>query len=417
MTIIVQKFGGTSVADLEKIRRVAEIVTNTATKGIKVVVVVSAMAGETDKLVNLYKQVSSNPSAREVDVLLSTGEQITVSLLAMLLNNLGFPAKSYCGFQVPVKTDNNFNNARIKSINTSKILKDLAANKIVVVAGFQGVDSEGNITTLGRGGSDTTAVALSAALKASECQIYTDVAGVFSADPRIIQNPSKLEKLSCQEMLELSSLGAKVLQTSAVEYATHHNVNVRVLSTFDLNDSGTYLTQDIELSSVKPITAIASSINHVMIQIDLPESASQTQKIISEIYDCDIQTILFNHIMINDMNRVIFVINKKDLLKIDALLNRLPKGSQLIVDDNIGILSIVGNGLQSNPAIKKTAFKILSNEEIEIKLISSSEIKVCLVLDEKNLKRAAEQLHTAFELDMIMLDKTSKGDFDQTLVG
>lgn len=403
MGIIVQKFGGTSVANLECIANVADKVCAAAKAGDKIVVVLSAMAGETDRLLNLAHLIDTNPNPRELDVLLATGEQVSIAILTMMLTKRGYPAKSYTGSQVHILTDNSHNKARILDINHKNLIEALDNGFITVVAGFQGVDEHGNITTLGRGGSDTTAVALAAALKATECQIFTDVDGVYTTDPRIESSARRMTKVTFEEMLELSSLGAKVLQIRAVEFAGRYNVPLRVLSSFKPGP-GTLITYE-DKSMEKPIiTGIAFNRNEAKVSIfGVPNEPGVAAKLINPISEANIviDMIVQNSVQDGTTNFT-FTVNREDLNTakriVDAVALQIG-AREVAVDNKIVKISVVGVGMRSHAGIASKMFTVLGNEGISMQLISTSEIKVSVAVDEKYLELGVRALHAAFQLD------------------
>ncbi len=405
MALIVQKFGGSSVANIECINNVADIVCKTIAEGHNVVVVLSAMAGETDRLLNLALSIDQNPNSRELDVLLSTGEQVSIAILTMVLTKRGFPAKSYTGGQVHILTDSAHNKARIVDINHKNLKKDLDQGFVVVVAGFQGVDIDGNITTLGRGGSDTTAVALAAALKAQECQIFTDVDGVYTTDPRVEPAARKMNKITFEEMLELASLGAKVLQIRSVEFAGRYNVPVRVLSSFK-EGSGTLITYEDSKMEKPMVTGIAFNRNEAKISIlGVPDQPGIAAKLINPISDANI---VIDMIVQNSMKEgytdFTFTVNREDVPKAQRIVNDVAKdisAREVIIDNKIVKISVVGVGMRSHAGIASKMFTTLGNEGINMQLISTSEIKVSVAVDEKYLELGVRALHAAFQLDKV----------------
>ena len=403
MPLYVYKFGGTSVGNPERIKAVAEKVKKARDAGEQIVVVVSAMSGETNRLVALAKEMQVQPTDRELDVLLSTGEQVTISLLSMALHNLGCEATSYTGAQVKILTDSSFTKARIREIDDQKIRADLGAGKVVVVAGFQGVDEQGNITTLGRGGSDTTAVALAAALKADECHIYTDVDGVYTTDPRVVPKARRLNKITFEEMLEMASLGSKVLQIRSVEFAGKYNVALRVLSSFT-DGAGTLITYEESEMERALISGIAFNRDEAKLTLtgvpDLPGVAS---KILGPVAADNIEVdMIVQNVGENGTTDFTFTVNRNDYLRAKAILEGLCnelRASHVSGDDSIVKVSIVGVGMRSHAGIASTMFKVLADEGINIQMISTSEIKISVVIDEKYLELAVRSLHEAFGLD------------------
>mgnify|MGYP001284576722 FL=1 len=405
MSIIVQKFGGTSVADPKKIKAVAEKVAKFSSKGHKIVVVVSAMSGETNKLIKLAEEMMRTPEPREMDSIVSTGEQVTSGLTALALINLGIKAKSYAGHQVKILTNKSHTKARIENIDSRLIKKDLDNGYVVVVAGFQGSDKEGNITTLGRGGSDTTAVALAVSLKADECQIYTDVDGIYTTDPRMVPEARKLDSITFEEMLEMASLGSKVLQTRAVEFAGKYKVKLRVLSSFQTSGEGTIITFEDKKNMEEPIVSgIAFIKDEAELSIlgvpDMPGIAYQILGPVAEA-NIDVDMIIQNvgkdgltdftfTVHQNDMDKTLNILNKK--------VKKHVKPREINSDNKIAKLSIVGVGMRSNVGVASKMFRTLAEEGINISTISTSEIKISVILKETALKKAVKSLHKAFNL-------------------
>ena len=405
MALIVQKFGGTSVGTVERIAQVAEKVKKFREKGDDIVVVVSAMSGETNRLIDLAKQISDDqPVARELDVMVSTGEQVTIALLAMALIKRGVPAVSYTGSQVRILTDSAHTKARILSIDDSNIRADLKAGRVVVVAGFQGVDEQGNITTLGRGGSDTTGVALAAALKADECQIYTDVDGVYTTDPRVVPKAQRLEKITFEEMLEMASLGSKVLQIRSVEFAGKYNVPLRVLHSFQ-EGPGTLITLDEGESMEQPIiSGIAFNRDEAKLTIrGVPDLPGVAFKILGPISSANIEVdMIVQNVAHDNTTDFTFTVHRNDYQSAQQVLEATARelGAREVVGDvNIAKVSIVGVGMRSHAGVASRMFEALAKENINIQMISTSEIKVSVVIEEKYLELAVRALHTAFELD------------------
>ena len=403
MALIVQKYGGTSVGTVERIQAVADRIIDTRQQGHQVVVVVSAMSGETDRLLKLALDLAPQPDSREVDVLLSTGEQVTIALLSIALQAKGYPSVSFTGAQVHILTDSAYNKARIVDIDAARVQKALHEGKVVVIAGFQGIDSEGNITTLGRGGSDTTAVAMAAALKASECAIYTDVDGVYTADPRIVPDARRLDRLSYEEMLEMASLGSKVLQIRSVEFANKYKVPVRVLSSFK-EGSGTLVTdEDVQMEQAL-ISGIAHNRDEAKLTIaGVPDRPGVAYSILGPIADANIEVdMIVQNVSAEGMTDFTFTVHRNDY---DVALKILEKTSANIGargvkgDKKIAKLSIVGVGMRSHAGIASKMFKALADEGINIQMISTSEIKVSVVVDEKYLELGVRTLHSAFGLD------------------
>ena len=403
MTLLVQKYGGTSVGSLERIHDVASKVLKYKNKGHDVVVVVSAMSGETNRLVELAKGISSTPSERELDVLLSTGEQVTIALLTMALQNLGCKSRSYTGAQVHILTDDAHNKARILDIDGARVKRDLAEGYIVVVAGFQGVDQQGNITTLGRGGSDTTAVALAAALKAEECQIFTDVDGVYTTDPRVVPGARRLDRITFEEMLEMASLGSKVLQIRAVEFAGKYNVPLRVMSSFEEGE-GTLITYEERGMEQALISGIAFNRDEAKLTIQgVPDQPGVAHRILGPIGDANIEVdMIIQNVGADGTTDFTCTVHRNDYDKALAILQDTAKelgAREVSGDDKIVKVSLVGVGMRSHAGIASTMFKALADEGINIRMISTSEIKVSVVVDEKYLELAVRALHVAFGLD------------------
>ncbi|TDT43052.1 aspartate kinase [Halospina denitrificans] len=406
MALYVKKFGGTSVGSVDRIEAVADSLKAARDAGDDVVVVVSAMSGETNRLIELAQAVTDEPAPREMDVLVSTGEQVTIALLAMALLKRGIDARSYTGSQVRITTDSAHTKARIQNIDQHNMREDLDAGRVVVVAGFQGMDEQGHITTLGRGGSDTTAVALAAALKADECHIYTDVDGVYTTDPRIVDSARRLSTITFEEMLEMASLGSKVLQIRAVEFAGKYNVPVRVLSSFK-QGPGTLITFDDEDDMEKPVVSgIAFNRDEAKLTVvgvtDIPGCASRILKPVSDA-GIEVDMILQN---VGSDNRTdfTFTVHRNDYRQSLELLQAL--GSELDVravqgDEHIAKVSIVGVGMRSHAGVASRMFDALSAEGINIQMISTSEIKISVVINEKYLELAVRTLHSAFELDQV----------------
>jgi aspartate kinase len=405
MALIVQKFGGTSVATTDRIKNVAKRVARWKAQGHDIIVVPSAMSGETNRLIGLAKEISASPDPRELDVIASTGEQVTIGLLAMAMHEEGLKAKSYTGSQVRVLTDSTFTKARILQIDDARIRKDLASGHVVVVAGFQGADDHGNITTLGRGGSDTSAVALAAALKADECQIYTDVDGVYTTDPRVVPEARKLDTITFEEMLEMASLGSKVLQIRSVEFAGKYKVKLRVLSSFEDEGEGTLITVEEETKMEQPIiSGIAFNRDEAKLTIlGVPDRPGVAYQILGPIADAnyDVDMIIQNvaHDGTTDFS---FTVNRGDYAKTLELLNGIATklGARGVVGDNKTCkVSAVGVGMRSHPGVASKMFKELGAEGINIQMISTSEIKISVVIEEKYLELAVRVLHKAFGLD------------------
>ena len=405
MALIVQKYGGTSVGSPERIQNVARRVAKYRQQGHQVVVVVSAMSGETNRLVALTQALSDAPDPREVDVVLATGEQVTIGLTAIALQSLGIPARSYTGWQVPIHTDSAFTKARILEIEPERMLADLAAGKVVVVAGFQGVDGEGNITTLGRGGSDTTAVALAAALQADECQIYTDVDGVYTTDPRIVPEARRLSQITFEEMLEMASLGSKVLQIRSVEFAGTYKVKLRVLSSFEEEGEGTLITVEEEKNMEQPIiSGIAFQRDEAKVTLlGVPDKPGVAYQILGPVADANIDVdMIVQNVGHDGTTDFSFTVAKNDLKKVMEILERVKNdlgARQVIGDKSVCKVSLVGVGMRSHPGVAAKMFRTLAEEGINIQMISTSEIKISVLIDEKYLELAVRALHKAFGLD------------------
>ena len=403
MSLIVQKYGGTSVGSTERIEAVAERVKRWRDQGHQVVVVVSAMSGETNRLIGLAKAITESPSPRELDVLVSTGEQVTIALLAMSLEKIGVPARSYTGGQVHIRTDSAFSKARIQEIDDARVRYDLEHGLVVVVAGFQGVDEDGNITTLGRGGSDTTAVAMAAALRADECQIYTDVDGVYTTDPRVEPRARRLDRITFEEMLEMASLGSKVLQIRSVEFAGKYKVPLRVLSSFE-EGPGTLITLEEEGMEDARISGIAFSRDEAKLTIrGVPDQPGVAYRIVGPIGDANIEVdMIVQNISHDGTTDFTFTVHRNEFRKALEILRSTAAtlgAREVEGDDKIVKLSLVGVGMRSHAGIASAMFKALADERINIQMISTSEIKVSVVVDEKYLELGVRALHAAFGLD------------------
>ena len=408
MSIIVQKFGGTSVANPERIQAAANIAIKTFNQGHQVVIVVSAMSGETNKLIKLCEEMMPSPELREYDSIVSTGEQVTSGLMSLSLINLGFKAKSYSGHQVKIETDNAHSKARIINIEDTNLKKDLKNGFIAVVAGFQGVDKEGNITTLGRGGSDTTAVALAAALKAEECQIYTDVDGIYTTDPRVVPEAKKIKSINFEEMLEMASLGSKVLQTRSVEFAGKYKVKLRVLSSFSPNNEGTEINFEEKKNMEDPIiSGIAFNRDEAEVNIlGVPDMPGIAYQILGPIAEAKIDVdVIIQNLGQDGLTDFTFTVQKNDLKKTLKILNEKVKdhikAREVKGDDKIAKLSIIGVGMRSHVGVASKMFRTLAEEGLNISTISTSEIKISVILEEKSLDKAVNALHKAFDLDKI----------------
>lgn len=409
MTLIVQKFGGSSVGTLERIHHVASKIIQMKKAGHDVVVVVSAMQGETDRLIQLAKSVTAEPHPREYDMLVSTGEQVSMALLAMALNANNYPARSYAGHQVGIMTDEFHTKARIVDVKTEIIKQSLAEGYIVIVAGFQGVNEKGDITTLGRGGSDTTAVALAAALKADECQIYTDVEGVYTTDPRILPEARLLEQISFEEMLELSSLGAKVLQIRSVELACKHNLPIRVISTFS-DYPGTLVTVEEKIMHKRLVSGIAFSREEALIALSgVPNRAGMEGYILGKVSAANIEIdMIAQNATDKEITDFTFTVSRKDFpttLKTVQQLAEELGAKPLKTNPKVAKLSLVGIGMRSHAGVASNMFRALGNAGINIQMITTSEIKISVVIDEDSLDRGVRAVHEAFELDKLSLEK------------
>ncbi|SHI91172.1 aspartate kinase [Malonomonas rubra DSM 5091] len=403
MALVVQKYGGTSVGTVEKIRNVARRVAKTFDDGNDVVVIVSAMAGETNRLVALADEMCEFPSEREYDVLVSTGEQVTIALLSMCLQSMGYNAKSYLGSQIPVMTDSAHSRARIKSIDDKKVREDLKNGTIIIVAGFQGIDDDGNVTTLGRGGSDTSAVAVAAALKADVCEIYTDVDGVYTTDPRMVPEARKIEKISYEEMLEMASLGAKVLQIRSVEFAKKYNVVVHVRSTFNDKPGTLVMKEDQEMETVL-VSGIAYNKDEAKISIfGVPDQPGIAAQIFSPLSEANITVdMIIQNVSQDGKTDMTFTVLKTDCKKalkiVEDVMGKIG-ASGVKSNENISKISIIGVGMRSHSGIAQTMFETLAKEGINIEMISTSEIKVSCIIDAKYTELAVRVLHEAFGLD------------------
>ncbi|MDR1890187.1 MAG: aspartate kinase [Zoogloeaceae bacterium] len=405
MALIVQKYGGTSMGSPERIRNVARRVAKFRDAGHQVVVVVSAMSGETNRLIALAKEIQAHPDPRELDVVISTGEQVTIGLLCMALKDAGVDAKSYTGGQARILTDNTFNKARILNIESDNLRRDLDSGKVVVVAGFQGVDAAGNFTTLGRGGSDTTGVALAAALSADECQIYTDVDGVYTTDPRIVSEARKLDVITFEEMLEMASQGSKVLQIRSVEFAGKYKVKLRVLSSFQDEGEGTLITVEEGKQMEEPIiSGIAFNRDEAKLTVQgVPDRPGIAYQILGPVADANIDVdMIIQNVGHDGTTDFSFTVNRSEFEKTKAVLESVRQhiGAREIVGDNkVCKVSAVGVGMRSHPGVASQMFRVLAEEGINIRMISTSEIKIAVVLDEKYLELAVRVLHRAFGLD------------------
>lgn len=407
MALIVQKYGGTSVANPERIRNVARRVARYKALGHQVVVVVSAMSGETNRLISLAKEIMPDPDPRELDVMVSTGEQVTIGMTALALMELGIKAKSYTGTQVKILTDDAFTKARILDIDEHNLKKDLDDGYVCVVAGFQGVDANGNITTLGRGGSDTTGVALAAALKADECQIYTDVDGVYTTDPRVVPEARRLDKITFEEMLELASQGSKVLQIRSVEFAGKYKVKLRVLSSFEEEGDGTLITfEENEENMEEPIiSGIAFNRDEAKITVTgVPDKPGIAYQILGPVADANIDVdMIIQNVGADGTTDFTFTVHKNEMNKALSILRDKVQGHiqarEISGDDKIAKVSVVGVGMRSHVGIASQMFRTLAEEGINIQMISTSEIKIAVVIEEKYMELAVRVLHKAFGLE------------------
>lgn len=405
MALIVQKYGGTSVGSAERIKNVAARVKKTREEGHDVVVVVSAMSGETNRLVALAHEMQEFPDPRELDVVLATGEQVTIGLLAMALKNIGVDARSYTGWQVAVRTDTAHTKARIEHIDDAKMRADLADGRVVIVAGFQGISSEGDIATLGRGGSDTSAVALAAALKADECQIYTDVDGVYTTDPRVVPEAKRMDKITFEEMLELASLGSKVLQIRSVEFAGKYKVRLRVLSSLQDGGDGTLITfEEDENMERAVVSGIAFDKNQARINVrGVPDKPGIAYQILGAVADANIEVdMIIQNVGNEGTTDFSFTVPKGDYKPTLELLGSLKDtigATEVSGDDAVCKVSIVGLGMRSHVGVASRMFRALAADGINIQMISTSEIKVSVLIDEKYMELATRVLHKEFELE------------------
>jgi aspartate kinase len=404
MALYVHKYGGTSVGTVEKIEGVADKLKKFKDAGHDVVVAVSAMSGETNRLIGLANQISDQPIPREMDVLVSTGEQVTIALLSMALQKRDVPARSYTGSQVRILTDSAHMKARIQDIDTAKIRADLDQGRIVIVAGFQGSDSDGNITTLGRGGSDTTGVALAAALKADECHIYTDVDGVYTTDPRVVEKARRMDKITFEEMLEMASLGSKVLQIRAVEFAGKYKVPLRVLHS-SKEGNGTLITTEEDSTVEQPvISGIAFNRDEAKLTVmGVPDIPGVASKILGPVSAANIEVdMIVQNVAADKTTDFTFTVNRIDYVKAEEVLNKVAKdlgAREVSGARDITKVSLVGVGMRSHAGVASKMFDVLAQESINIQIISTSEIKISVVIDEKYLELAVRALHTAFDLD------------------
>jgi len=403
LSIIVEKYGGTSVGSIERIQSVSRNVAEGVRQGHKLVVVVSAMSGETNRLVELAKSMTARPSAREMDTLLSTGEQVTIALLAFALQNLGVSVQSFTGFQVPIVTDSVHGRARITRIDGEAINAAMGAGKVVVVAGFQGISPANEITTLGRGGSDTTAVALAVALKADECRIYTDVDGVYTADPRVVEDATRIPRITYEEMLEMSGSGAKVMQIRAVEFASKYEMPLRVLSSFD-PDEGTLITKEEDVMEQPMISGITSVDGEAKVTVrGVPDRPGIAYSILGPISDAHINVdMIVQNVSTDDTTDLTFTVHQDDLqtaLDVLAPVVRDLAAETVVGDSNLAKISVIGVGMRSHAGIATTMFKALAEKGINIQIISTSEIKISVTIDREYRELAVRTLHNAFRLE------------------
>lgn len=409
MAFYVQKYGGTSVGSTERIKNVARRVARFHNQGHQIIVVVSAMSGETNRLIALAHEVQENPDPRELDVMVSTGEQVSIALLAMALKELNVKARSYTGAQVRLLTDSAFTKARILDIEADKIRTDLDNGYVVIVAGFQGVDESGNITTLGRGGSDTTGVALAAALKADECQIYTDVDGIYTTDPRVVPEARRLTSITFEEMLEMASLGSKVLQIRSVEFAGKYKVKLRVLSSFEEQGEGTLITFEEDGNMEQPvISGIAFNRDEAKITVlGVPDHPGIAYQILGPVADANIDVdMIIQNVSHEDLTDFSFTVHRNDFKKTMNIIREKIQphigARDVIGGDRIAKVSVVGVGMRSHAGIASKMFRVLAEEGINIQMIATSEIKVSVVVDEKYMELAVRVLHKAFDLEQAL---------------
>jgi aspartate kinase len=403
MALIVQKYGGTSVGSIEKIRNVAERVLENYKQGNSMVVVLSAMAGQTDGLIRLAREMCDDPDPRELDVLMATGEQVSVALFAMAVKSMGYDARSLLGFQAAIRTDQLYGKARIQEIDATRILKELEKNRIVAVAGFQGLDEKGNITTLGRGGSDTTAVALAAALKADVCEIYTDVKGVYTTDPNICPKARKMDAISYDEMLELASLGAKVLEIRSVEFAKKYNVPIHVRSTFT-QERGTMVVAETKDMEKVLVSGVAYNKNEARITVKrVPDRPGTAAQVFEPIFKADIIVdMIVQNTSEDGTTDLTFTVPKADFQKSLKLVSEVARqigAEKVLGDENIAKVSIVGVGMRNHAGIAQKMFHVLAKENINIIMITTSEIKISCIIEEKYTELAVRVLHEAFDLE------------------
>ncbi|UCH06349.1 MAG: aspartate kinase [Deltaproteobacteria bacterium] len=402
MALIVQKYGGTSVGSIERIKAVAQRVIELCKQGNRLVIVLSAMSGQTDALIQLSKEVTDAPDARELDVLMATGEQVSVSLFAIAVKSMGYDCCSILGFQAGIHTDHIYGKARIRKINAKRVLKELDQNRIVAVAGFQGIDENRNITTLGRGGSDTTAVALAAALNADMCEIYTDVEGVFSADPNICTDARKLDRITHEEMLELASLGAKVLDIRSVEFAKKYNVPIHVRSSFTTNEGTMVVSEEKEMENVM-VSGVVYDKNEARVTVaQVPDRPGTAFRIFDPVFKAGIVVdMIIQNTSVEGLTDLTFTVTKTDFNQTLKLVKEVAQeigAGEVLGDQNIAKVSIVGLGMRNHAGIASLMFETLAKENINISMISTSEIKISCVIEEKYTELAVRTLHEAFGL-------------------
>ncbi|MFW5998262.1 MAG: aspartate kinase [Halanaerobiaceae bacterium] len=403
MSLIVQKYGGSSLADKDKIMRVADKIIKEYKKGNKMVIVASAMGDTTDNLIEKMNNITDNPDPREVDMLLTTGEQISIALLTMAIQEKGYPSISLTGSQVDITTDDQHNQAEILNIDNTRIEKELENNKIVVVAGFQGINSRNDFTTLGRGGSDTTAVALAVSLKAVRCEIYSDVEGIFTADPRIVTDARKLDYISYEEMLELANMGAEVLHPRAVELAKAYNLTLYIASSFN-NKKGTLVKEVEEMEKRKNVAGVTSDKDEIKITIEaVPDEPGIAGMIFSTLAEANINIdMIIQNLEHNNLNDITFTVNKSDLTKSKNIIKEISQklnSGDVLIDKDVAKVSIVGAGMISTPGIAAKMFKTLGNENINIQMITTSDIKISCLIEEKDAEKAVKAIHDNFDLN------------------
>ena len=403
MSIIVQKYGGTSIANIEKIRNVAEKVVDNAKKGHDMVIVLSAMAGQTDSLIQMAQEMMVDPDPRELDVLMATGEQVSIALFAMAVKSMGSSARSLLGFQVPIRTDRLYGKAKINEIDTNRIRAELEKDRIVTVAGFQGLDERGNITTLGRGGSDTTAVALAAALGANVCEIFTDVNGVYTTDPNICPKAKKMDNISYDEMLEMASMGAKVLEIRAVEFAKKFNVPIHVRSTFT-EERGTMVVAETKAMEKVAVSGVAYNKNEARVTMSkIPDKPGIAATIFEPVFQAGIVVdMIVQNTSEDGLTDLTFTVPKPDFYKTMKLVSDVAQqigAEKVLGDEDIAKVSIIGVGMRTHAGIARKMFRTLADENINIMMISTSEIKVSCVIEEKYTELAVRELHKAFGLE------------------